>query len=192
MKLPTTPEQVRKWWMKQMGIADENDPVNIVSGGIARKMLYRLKEFDNTIAREDVGPFTFTLRLCTVAHERSGGAVVTVSLYKRYDHTSCIRNREFTRKLSAGYSEKSVIAAVGRCFAEAKQEKQRRDMVEEFYKRSIRAENKLSIEAIAEIVAVGEAAGFKSSYDDMQQHDVDYWSKVFFPAPAKPSKPLTS
>lgn len=92
------------------------NPVNIVSGMMGRA-LAELTEGTAIYAGIIRSIYRFSIRHCTVKGKKSGGAVVMVTITKHYEHAG--RMPVFVRRLPAGFSERSLIAAVGRCRNEA-------------------------------------------------------------------------
>ena len=151
------------------------NPYNIVSGIMTRRLLDETNKFG--CAGVTQGIYTYRLRHCTIKGVRSGGVVVSVDCEQLLQHGVYLDRP--TRRLRPGYSQKSLIRAVGRCMNEAELYTPLRKARERFY---LAFENKKDTYTDNEIEAIteaGESAGHISAYSDMTENDINYWRNVF-------------
>jgi hypothetical protein len=147
------------------------NPVNIVSGMIGRDLI-ESTENRQIYTSIDRGIYHYAMRRCTIKGKRSGGAVISVTLTKQYGHASS-RPVRFVRRLPPGFTERRVIAAVGRCLLEARDAKYIMDLREQTYDA---IENSgLNQDVLCDLA--GEVKDHTPVYSDMTEADCRFWMK---------------
>jgi hypothetical protein len=147
--------------------------INIVSGVIGRDLIASTAARPQNYCTINRGIWRYSLRHCTVNGERSGGAVVKVTLTKVYGHTPI--QPVFTRRLPTGFSERRVIAAVGRGMLEARDAKYIMDLREQVYEAA--EASGLSHNDLC--LLEDRSPDATATYDDMDETECRFWLKEF-------------
>ena len=149
------------------------NPKNIVSGMLGRELRTRT-EGSALYASIKRGVYIFSLRHCTINGIKSGGAVVMVTLTRHYDHASGPLP-VFVRRLPAGFSDRSLIAAVGRCRNEAMDAAEIMRLRENVYEPAEAS----GLSGMELCLLEDRYPSATAAYEDMDETECRFWLKEF-------------